>query len=61
MDDPDKKKLLQKQEMYILKCAKRMVEKQNKSPYLTLNGVLPKPVRVEIERMKAHCRKFQEL
>lgn len=40
----------------IFKCAKRMVEKMSKSPYHKLDGQYPKPVQIEIERMKQHCR-----
>ena len=47
---------MSKQDDYIFKCAKRMVEKSKKSPVYKTNGKFPKAVQVEIERMKDHCR-----
>jgi len=47
---------MSRQDDYIFKCAKRMVEKMDKSIFYKLNGEFPKPVQIEIERMKNHCR-----
>ena len=47
---------MSRQDDNIFKCAERMVKKMSKSPYRKLNGEYPKPVQVEIERMKQHCR-----
>lgn len=47
---------MSRQDDNIFKCAKRMIEKMNKSPYRKLNGQYPPSVQTEIERMKDHCR-----
>lgn len=47
---------MSRQDGNILKCAQRMVKKYNEGSYSKLNGQYSKPVQVEIERMKKHCR-----
>ena len=44
-------------ERYIVKCALRITEKLQKSPYYTLNGEFPPAIKLEIKRMKKLCKK----
>jgi hypothetical protein len=45
-----------RQDHKIVACAERLVKKLHKGEWRTYNGEYLKPVRVEIERMKQHCR-----
>jgi len=47
---------MSRQDDNIVKCARRMIEKLDKSPAYKYNGEFPKPVQVEIERMKNNCK-----
>ena len=47
-------------ERYIVKCALRIAEKLQKSPYYTLNGEFPPSIKLEIKRMKKLCKKEVE-
>ena len=46
---------MNRQDDYIVKCAKRLVDKLNAGDCYKYNGEFQKPVQVEIERMKKHC------
>lgn len=47
---------MSRQDDYIVKCARRMIEKLDAGRAYKYNGEYMKPVQVEIERMKNHCR-----
>lgn len=49
-------KNMSRQDDNIFNCAKRMIEKMQKSTFYKLNGEFPKSVQIEIERIKIHCR-----
>ncbi len=41
----------------IVECAIRMVDKLKKGNFYTCNGKFSLRVKIEIERMKSHCKK----
>ena len=52
---------MSRQDDYIFKCARRMIEKMGENNYYKLNGEFSKPVQIEISRMKKLCAKSPQI